>query len=142
MDVACNDFALVQASNVLSYCSMTVELVSHTTGQVSRLSSKAFGKLLHLAKLNGWWPEKAAQDWPEQNWDTQVILPYIGPYMPGSISKPDAEGLMRALIRASATGQTALDGSVLFASSVLLQVARAGGFQVRFNAVALAGALH
>ncbi len=127
---------------MLSYCSMTVELVSHTTGQVSRLSSKAFGKLLHLAKLNGWWPEKAAQDWPEQNWDTQVILPYIGPYMPGSISKPDAEGLMRALIRASATGQTALDGSVLFASSVLLQVARAGGFHVRFNAAALAGALH
>jgi len=121
---------------------MTIELVSHATGQVSRLSSKAFGKLLHLARLNGWWPEKASQEWPEQNWDTQVILPYIGPYLPGSISKPDAEGLMRALIKASATGQTAIDGSIQFASSVLLQVARAGGFQVRFNAAALAGAAH
>lgn len=131
-----------RASKLLEGCAMTVELVSHTTGQVSRLSSKAFGKLLHLARLNGWWPEKAAQDWPEQNWDTQIILPYIGPYMPGSISKPDAEGLMRALIRATATGQTAMDGSVQFASSVLLQVARAGGFQVRFNAAALAGALN
>jgi hypothetical protein len=62
--------------------------------------------------------------------------------MPGIISKPDAEGLMRALIRATATGQTAIDTSVQFASTVLLQVARAGGFEVRFNAIALAGAAH
>jgi hypothetical protein len=121
---------------------MTVELVSNATGHVSRLSSKAFGKLLHLARLNGWWPEKAADNWPEQNWDTRIILPYIGPYMPGTISQTDAEGLKRALIKATATGQTALDSSVHFASSVLLQVARAGGFEVRFNAIALAGAVH
>jgi hypothetical protein len=110
---------------------MTIELVSIATGGVLQLSAKAFGRLLHLAKQNGWEPEKGPKDWPEANWDTQVFLPYLGRYLPGLISATEAQSLRRALIRASATGQVAIDGNLTLATEVLLQAAREGPFQVR-----------
>ncbi len=113
---------------------MTIELVSRATGRVLRLSANAFGRLLHLAKQNGWEPERAPQDWPEANWDTQTFLPYVGCYMPGLISATEARSLKGALIKASATGEFAFDGSLKLASEVLLQVAREGAFLVRRTA--------
>jgi len=110
---------------------MTIELISNATGQVIQMSVRAFGKLLHLAKKNGWEPERGPQDWPDANWDTQIFLPYVGRYMPGVISATEAQGLRRALVRASATGQIAMDGSLRIASEALLHTTREGPFRVR-----------
>jgi hypothetical protein len=112
---------------------MTVEVVSETDGRVHRMNPKAFGKLLHIARLHGWVPEKLSSGWPSDTWETTMILPHIGPYMPGRVSRLDAEGLKRALMRARATGSVALDGTAVIASEMLLQAARAGAFQVRFT---------
>jgi hypothetical protein len=112
---------------------MVIELVSEANGRTYRMAPRAFGKLLHLARFNGWWPEKTSQESPSKSWDTEIILPHVGPYMPGHVSKSDAHGLMRALTRAMATGEVAADGSVQLASMILQHVAREGSFEVRFD---------
>jgi hypothetical protein len=112
---------------------MMVELVSDVSGRVSRISRKAFGKLLHLARLHGWSPERIPTQWPSASWETELILPHLGPYLPGHVSRTDADGLRRALTRAMATGDVAADGTVGFASMTLSQVAREGGFKVRLK---------
>ena len=109
---------------------MTFELVSAGDGRTYRINPKAFGKLLHLARQNGWQPERVANEWPSESWETELILPHLGPYMPGRISRADAEGLKVALTRALATGAVAAEGTVQLASVTLLQVARAGAFRV------------
>jgi hypothetical protein len=113
---------------------MTVELVNAANGRTFRMTPRAFGKLLHLARFNGWLPEKTSHDWPSKSWGTEIILPHVGRYLPGTVSKEDAAGLLRALIRANATGEVASDGSLQFASQALLQMARDGSFDVRFDA--------
>lgn len=100
------------------------------------MSPKTFGKLLHLARLEGWYPERVSHEWPSESWETEIILPHIGPYMLGRVSKPDAEGLKTALTRALATGVVAIEGTVQFAAGTLLQVARAGAFRVRLRGAA------
>lgn len=114
---------------------MTFELVSIVDGRTYKMDPKAFGKLLHLARLNGWQPERVANEWPSDSWETEIILPHLGPYMPGRVSRADAEGLRVALTRALATGAVAVEGTVHLASVTLLQVARAGAFRVCLNSV-------
>lgn len=109
---------------------MTFELVSAVDGRIYKMNPKAFGKLLHLARLNGWQPERVENEWPSESWETEIILPHLGPYMPGRVSRADAEGLKVALTRALATGAVAVEGTVHLASVTLLQVARAGAFRV------------
>ena len=121
----------VWAPKLLNAARMTIELVSKTTGKALCLSAKAFSKLLHVAKQNGWQPERSPQDWPEASWDTEVFLPYVDCYIPGLISATEAQSLKCALIKASGTGQFAFDGSLRLASEILLQVARQGAFRVR-----------
>lgn len=114
---------------------MMVELVSDVSGRVNRINRKAFGKLLHLARLHGWSPERIPSEWPSASWETELILPHLGPYLPGYVSRTDADGLRRALIRAMATGDVAVEGTVGLASMTLSQVVREGGFRVRLNPV-------
>ena len=113
---------------------MTIKLVSKATGRAFCLSAKAFGKLLHLAKQNGWDPEQGSPDWPDTDWDTQIFLPYVGRYIPGPVSATEAKSLRGALVKASATGQLVYHGSLKLASEVVLQVAREGAFHVRCRA--------
>jgi hypothetical protein len=115
---------------VLVGVGMTFELVSEVGGRTYKINPKSFGKLLHLARLNGWHPERVPNEWPSASWETEIIIPHLGPYMPGRVSRADAEGLRVALTRALATGAVAVDGTVQLASVTLLQVARAGGFRV------------
>ncbi len=112
---------------------MTFELVSGVDGRTYKMNPKAFGKLLHMARLNGWQPERVANEWPTDSWETEIIIPHLGPYMPGRVSRADAEGLRVALTRAFATGAVAVEGTVHLASVTLLQVARAGAFRVCLN---------
>jgi hypothetical protein len=97
------------------------------------MSSRAFGKLLHLARFNGWCPEKDAPESPSNSWDTEMILPHLGPYLSGIVSKTDAHALMRALTRANATGEVAMDRTLLFPVMGLLEISREGPFEVRFQ---------
>lgn len=110
---------------------MTIEVESEANGRSYKMSPKAFGKLLHLARLEGWHPERVSHEWPSESWETEIILPHLGPYMPGRVSRADAEGLRIALTRALATGVVAVEGTVQYAAATLLQVARAGAFRVR-----------
>ena len=109
---------------------MTLELVSEVGGRRYCITPKALGKLLHLAKLQGWQPESVPNQWPSASWDTEIILPHLGPYMPGRVSRADAEGLRIALTRALATGTVAAEGNLQLAAGALLQAARDGAFRV------------
>ena len=106
---------------MLTYIGMTFELVSIVDGRTYKMSPKAFGKLLHMARLNGWQPERVPHEWPSDSWETEIILPHLGPYMPGRVSRADAEGLRVALTRALATGDVAVEGTLQLASVTLLQ---------------------
>ena len=119
---------------MLDQTGMTIELLSEINGRSYRMTPKNFGKLLHMARLEGWQPERVSSEWPCETWETEIILPHLGPYMLGRVSRADAEGLKQALTRALATGVVAIDGTVQFAASTLLQVARAGAFRVRLRA--------
>jgi len=118
---------------MLKTVGMTVKLVSSTGGRGVRMSPKAFGKVLHLARMHGWLPGTLEGDPRSQACETAVILPHIGQFTPGPFSSADADGLRRAITRALAVGDVASDGAAQFASEVLLQLARGGGFQVGFE---------
>jgi hypothetical protein len=115
---------------------MTIELVSLATGRSMLVSARAFGRLLHLARKNGWEPEKTSPDWPEASWDTQVLEPYVSRYRWGRVSASEAQNLRRALVRAAATGQVLIEGGLALTSEAVLQAARQGPFQVRYAAQA------
>ena len=113
---------------------MTIEIVSEANGRSYKMTPKTFGKLLHMARLEGWYPERVAHEWPSESWETEIILPHLGPYMLGRVSRADAEGLKIALTRALATGVIDVEGTAQFAAGTLLQVVRAGAFRVRLQA--------
>ena len=112
---------------------MTLELMSESSGRSYNMKRKALGKLLHMARLEGWQPERVSHQWPSDSWETEIILPHLEAYMPGRVSRADAEGLRIALTRALATGTVAAEGTVEMAAGTLLQVAREGAFQVRLS---------
>jgi hypothetical protein len=112
---------------------MTIEVVSEASGRSYKMHPKAFGKLLHMARLEGWHPELVPHEWPSDSWETEIILPHLGPYMPCRVSRADAEGLRVALTRALATGTVAVEGTAQFAAATLLQVTREGAFRVRVH---------
>jgi hypothetical protein len=112
---------------------MTLEIVSEVSGRSYRMRPRELGKLLHMARLEGWHPERVPNEWPSDSWETEIILPHLGPYMPGRVSRADAEGLRIALTRALATGTVAAEGTVQGAANNLLQVAREGAFRVRLS---------
>jgi hypothetical protein len=112
---------------------MMLEIVSEGSGRSHPMKPKELGKLLHMARLEGWHPERVPHEWPSASWETEIILPHLGPYMPGRVSRADAEELRIALTRALATGTVAVEGTVQGAAVILLQVAREGAFRVRLS---------
>jgi len=72
-------------------------LTSLASKQTVRLTPRTFGKLLYMARLQGWKPERLPENWPSTSWDTEVVLPDLGPYRQGLVSKNDARGLAGAL---------------------------------------------
>jgi hypothetical protein len=112
---------------------MTMEIVSEVSGRSYHMRPRELGKLLHMARLEGWNPERVPSEWPSNSWETEIILPHLGPYMPGRVSRADAEGLRIALTRALATGTVAAEGTVQAAAGNLLQLAREGAFRVRMG---------
>jgi len=109
---------------------MTIELRSQTTGRVCKIAPKAFGKLLHLARFHGWEPEQVSGKWPSASWNTEIILPHVGAYMTGSVSKEDAQRLSSALERVIDSESSGLDQRLYFAALGVLEVAKNGDFDV------------
>lgn len=114
---------------------MTIELRSNTTGRVCRIAPKSFGKLLHLARFHGWIPEQANGEWPSPNWNTEIILPHVGAYMTGTVSKADAESLAAAIQRVIESESSGLDQRLYFAALAALEVAKNGEFEVAMETV-------
>ena len=106
---------------------MVLELESEAGGRKYLMRPQALGKVLDLARQEGWRAESLNTD----SCDTAIVLPHFGPYVPSRISKLDANGLRVALTKALATGTVAAVGSDQAAANTVLQVAREGAFRVR-----------
>lgn len=91
-----------------------------------RLESRVFGKLLHLARFQGWRPEKVSYEWPSETWETEIILPHLGPYMVGDVSDTDARGLATALQQIHDNEAAALDTEEYGALLTLLALLQDG----------------
>jgi hypothetical protein len=112
---------------------MMLELVSEVSGRKYLLLPNSLGKVLNLARLEGWQPEQEPNECPSDAFDTAIVLPHFGSYLPGRFSRVDAKGLKTVLTRALATGTVAADGTDQAAASTLLQLAREGAFRVRIG---------
>ncbi len=115
---------------MLFHAGMRMELVSEISGRKYYMRPQELGLVLHLARLEGWRPERGSNQWATDSAETAILLPHFGPYMPGRISRVDAEGLRIALTRAMATGTVAAEGTVQTGATTLLQLVREGAFRV------------
>jgi hypothetical protein len=113
---------------------MIVELVSTADKRIVKMAAKAFGHALHLAHLQGWKPEQARDEWPQAEWETVIILPHLGAYLPGIVSDADAERLHQALQKAIRSSDPHADQELYAALHTLLGVTDQGEFDVHFYA--------
>jgi hypothetical protein len=107
-----------------------IELVSFKSSRRARLESKTLSKVLHMAMFHGWTPERLAAQPPSASWDTEIIVPYIEPYLFGSVSDSDAAGLVKGLKRMLQSEALGLQLPVLFAAAAILAVAEDGSFGI------------
>jgi len=107
-----------------------VGLVSFTSGRRARMDSKTFSKVLHLAMFHGWTPERLTAQPPSASSDTEIIVPYIEPYLFGSVSHTDAEALAAGLMRMLDSEAFGLPAPVHFAAISILALAECGAFGV------------
>jgi hypothetical protein len=105
-----------------------VELVSFTSGRRVRLESKILCKVLHLAMFHGWCPERLTAQPPSASWDTEIIVPYLQPYLFGTVSEEDASALAAGLKRMLASEALGLPPQVHFAAVAILAVTEKGSF--------------
>ena len=113
---------------------MKIEAVNRRTGRTCWVASKVFGKLLHLARSHGWNPQRTDPEWPSATWNTEIILPHVGAYMPGTVSEPDAQDLASALSKVIAAETPGLHPSLHIAALAILEVAKGGEFEVQLEA--------
>jgi len=107
-----------------------IELVSFTSGRRARMDSKTLSKVLHLAMFHGWTPERLTTQPPSASWDTEIIVPYIEPYLFGTVSDSDAAGLVKGLKCMLDSEALGLPLPVLFAAAAILAIAENGSFGI------------
>jgi hypothetical protein len=78
--------------------------------------------------FHGWRPERLTAQPPSASWDTEVIVPYIEPYLFGTVSSSDASALTLGLKRMLASEALGLPPQVHFAAVAILAVAESGSF--------------
>ncbi len=107
---------------------MFVQLFNPQSGRRARMDSQALGKVLHLATFHGWKPERI--DWlaPSASWDTQIIVPYLSPYLSGVVSDSDAARLVVALKRVLASEGAGLASDIYLTVLGLTAIAEGSGF--------------
>ncbi len=109
---------------------MEIEVVSFSSGRRARLESKTVSKVLHLAMFHGWTPERLNAQPPSASWDTEIIVPYIEPYLFGTVSESDAASLVKGLKSMLDSEALGLPLPVLFAAAAILAIAQNGSFGI------------
>jgi len=112
---------------------MLLELVSEVGGRIHPIQPAVLGKVLSLARQEGWQADPVLDQCVSDSRDTAIVLPHFGAYMPSRVSRSDAEGLRIALTRALATGTVAANGADQAGANTLLQVTREGAFRIRLR---------
>jgi len=110
---------------------MMIKLATDSQEDGLLLAPRTFGKLLHLARFHGWCPEKVPHEWPSRSWDTEVILPHLGPYLPGPVSESDGLSLARALREVMRSESGPLQSEEYMGLLILLKVTSQGTFEVK-----------
>lgn len=87
---------------------MSINLKSLTGGRTYQMTGRMFAKLLSLARLEGWRPERLPPNWASSSSDTEIILQEMQEFGEGLVSKVDARGLSEALSRVAKNGGAAL----------------------------------
>jgi hypothetical protein len=112
---------------------MYVQIISQTAGRRARIASKTLGKVLHLACFHDWHPERLSSNPPSASWNTEVIMPYVSPYLSGSVSQTDASSLAVALKRVLTSEGSGLSSEVYLAVLGLIAVAASGPFELELE---------
>jgi len=114
---------------------MMIKLITSAREDGVLIAPRTFGKLLHLARFHGWRPEKVPHEWPSGSWDTQVILPHLGPYMPGPVSESDGFALAKALREVMRSESGLLQGKEYLGLLILLKATTHGAFETEMVTV-------
>ena len=94
-----------------------MQLTSLAGNRTVRMTSKTFSKLLYLARLQGWHPERLPTNWPSTSWNTEIVLQETSDYRKGVVSRYDARGLNEALRKFLTIEGTAVDPELYYAVS-------------------------
>ena len=94
------------------------------------MEAKTLGKVLHLAAFHGWQPERISWRPSSASWDTQMVMPHVGPYLSGSVPASDAAGLVGGLKHVLASEGPGLSSDIYMALLSLIAVADGGGFEM------------
>jgi len=97
------------------------------------MEARALSKVLHLACFHGWRPELLDAPPPLASWDTEIVMPYVTPYLSGTVSNSDADGLAAALKRVLASEGSGLQSEIYVAVLGLTAIAEGGGFNLKLE---------
>lgn len=95
------------------------------------MEARVLGKVLHLATFHGWRPERISWKAPTASWDTEVVMPYVTPYLSGVVSNSDATGLVVAVKRVLASEGSGLASDIYLAVLSIMAIAEGGGFELQ-----------
>jgi hypothetical protein len=109
---------------------MFIHVVNSVSGRRARLEAQTLSKVLHLAAFHGWRPERIGTPPPVASWDTQIIMPYMTPYLSGTVSDTDAASLVASLKRVVTSEGAGLASEVYLALLGLIAVGASGQFEV------------
>ena len=109
---------------------MFIHLVNTVNGRRARLDAGTLSKVLHLATFHGWSAERGGASPALTSWDTQIVLPYIAPYLSGTVSDTDAASLVAGLKRVVISEGSELAPEIYMAVLGLIAVANTGRFEV------------
>ena len=117
---------------------MIIQVVNPVSGRRARIERRILGKVLHLACFRGWCPERLDSPPPSSSWDTEMVMPYLTPYLSGTVSDTDAAGLLAGLRRVLASEGAGLPSEVYLAVLALIAIAEGGGFGLKPEDASLA----
>ena len=105
---------------------MYIQVVNPESGRRARMEARTLGKVLHLACFHDWHPERLETSPPSASWNTEVIMPYVSPYLSGSVSAADAASLTVGLKKVLASEGPGLATDLYLAVLALTAVASNG----------------
>jgi hypothetical protein len=110
---------------------MFVQIVNPVSGRRAKMEARTLGKVLHLACFHDWHPERLASQPSSASWDTEIMMPYVSPYLSGTVSDADAAALAACLKHVLASEGPGLPSDVYLGVLGLIAVASAGQFSLQ-----------